>query len=289
MAASLERPLVVIVGQTASGKSDLAMRVAEAYDGEIICADSRTIYKGMDIGTAKPSKEDQIHVPHHLLDIVTPEQSYSAAQFKADANTKIAEILSRGKLPIMVGGTGLYVDAVLYNYQFRPVDVGKRQRLAGLSLSALQAQAHKLGIAEDQIDFKNKRHLLRAVETENVLHDTQQLRPNTLLIGLNLDREILRQRIAKRVQVMLDNGLVAEVTALGERYGWNNEALSGICYRLFGQYIRREVTLDEAVSKFVQGDMNLAKRQRTWFKRNPHIQWFDDPKQAFGFLTKQLQ
>lgn len=280
--------LIVIVGETASGKSDLAIELAEQVGGEIICADSRTIYKGMDIGTAKPTQKDQNRVPHHLLDVVEPGQAYSVAQFKKVVLKLIPKIVQRGKVPIMVGGSGLYIDAVIFDYQFRPVDVGKRNQLATLSLKDLQSQARRLGVKETEVNFKNKRHLQRAIETGGVLKQTQQMRPNTLVIGLTPDRELLKARIKERVDIMIERGLVGEVEKLGKKYGWENEAMSGIGYRFFAQYVRGEINLDEAKAKFVQGDLSLAKRQRTWFKRNKNIHWLSEPKQAFSLVKTFL-
>ncbi len=260
MATKRLAPMIVIVGQTASGKSDLAIDLAKKIGGEIICADSRTIYKGMDIGTAKPSLKDQKRVPHHLLDIVEPGQKYSAAQFQKDVFRLIDEVTQRGNIPLLVGGSGLYIDAVIFNYQF--------------------------GDSEAERDPKNPRHLKRA--SKETLTNSQQLRQNTLVIGLNLDRELLKLRIAKRVEHMIDDGLVREVRKLGERYGWDSEAMSGIGYRFFGQYVRGEIDLNEAKAKFIQGDLSLAKRQRTWFKRNKYIHWISDKNRAFTLVQTFL-
>lgn len=281
-------PLIVIVGETASGKSDLAIQIAQQFNGEIIAADSRTIYKGMDIGTAKPTLKEQQAVPHHLLSIIEPNQAYSAAQFKADTLQLIDEITSRGNIPILVGGSGLYVDAVIFDYTFSEVDSKKRSELNNVSLEELQQKARDLGIEETEVDFKNRRHLQRAVETGKVLKNKQQLRPNTLAIGLKLKREVLEHRIKLRVEKMVDAGLVEEVRKLGEQYGWDPEAMSGIGYRFFGEFIRGEITLEEAKQKFIQGDLSLAKRQRTWFKRNKYIQWIDSSDTAITLVKTFL-
>jgi len=283
------KPLIVVVGETASGKSNLAMQIAEQHDGEIICADSRTVYKGMDIGTAKPSLADQRAVPHHLLDLVEPGQAYSAAAFKQAALNAIDDIASRGKLPVMVGGSGLYIDAVIFDYKFGQVDVAKRAELNMLSLAELHERAHRLGIKETEVDFANRRHLQRAVEAGKVLKNKQHLRPNTLVLGLKLDGETLKERIAHRLDAMMGDGLVAEVAVLGKKYGWENEAMRGTGYRFFGEYIRGEVSLEEAKARFVQGDISLAKRQRTWFRRNPFIQWFDAPEAALTVVKQFLK
>lgn len=255
-------PLIVIVGETASGKSDLGLEIAERFGGEIICADSRTIYKGMDIGTAKPTLADQKRAPHHMLDIVEPGESYSAAQFKQSVLDLIPQIIDRGNIPVMVGGSGMYIDSVIFDYQF----------------SDKQAER----------DPQNPRHLLKKSQSNNSLKEIQQLRPNTLVIGLQLEREVLLERITKRVELMVHNGLIDEVKKLGNRYGWDSEAMSGIGYRFFGQYVRGEIELDEAKAKFVQGDLSLAKRQRTWFKRNKYIHWIHDSQSAFPLVQTFL-
>lgn len=241
-------PLVVIVGETASGKSALAMELAKQFDGEIICADSRTIYKGMDIGTAKPSKHDQSEVKHYLLDVVEPGQRYSAAQFKVDALKAIEDISNRGKLPIMVGGTGLYIDAVVFDYGFTGGDLPR--------------------------DPDNPRHI-----SKDAPRDRDGLRQNTLLIGVSRDRLDLETRIEVRVRQMIEDGFANEVNNLLSKYGSDNEAMSGIGYRTFVKYVQGDITLDEAIAEFVRGDKSLAKRQRTWFKRNKSIHWIK-PSQA---------
>lgn len=251
-------PLVVIVGETASGKSSLAMQLARKYNGEIICADSRTIYKGMDIGTAKPSKKDREEIEHYLLDIIEPNQRYSASLFKKDALEAISNIANRGKLPIMVGGTGLYVDAVLFDYSFSS--------------------------GEQQKDPNNPRHLSKSTQKNR-----GELRPNTLVIGLNRSRDELNSRIEERAKQMLEADFINEVNILVDKYGTDNEALSGIGYRTFAKYLRGDITLELAKAEFVKGDKSLAKRQRTWFKRNKSIHWINSSqanKIVHDFVTK---
>ena len=241
-------PLVVIVGETASGKSSLAMQLARKYSGEIICADSRTIYKGMDIGTAKPSKKDREEMKHYLLDIIEPGERYSASQFKQDAVNAINDITKRGKLPIMVGGTGLYIDAVIFDYGFSD---GKQAR-----------------------NPTNSRHL-----SQDTLHKKNELRQNTLVIGLDRSREEVKNNIEQRVEQMIQAGYIEEVKILLTRYGKNNSALSGIDYRTVVKYIEGELTLNEVKLELIKGDKSLAKRQRTWFRRNKNINWIK-PNQA---------
>lgn len=273
MVARRIAPLVVIVGETASGKSDLGMYIAEKFNGEIIAADSRTVYKGMDIGTAKPSVADQEKVRHHLLDVVSPDERYTAAQFKEDANKCIEEIRARGHLPVMVGGTGLYIDSVIFDYDFAPEDQAKRSDLDMLSLEELQLQAGVLGIEVTDVDFKNRRHLQRAVERGRAGKTNTTLRDNTLVIGTRRDRIELDKRIEDRIEAMIEAGFVDEVDRLLKRYGSGSEAMTGIGYKAFASYLKGEISLEDAKQQFIRNDKRLAKRQRTWFKRNKSIHY----------------
>jgi tRNA dimethylallyltransferase len=272
-------PLVVIVGPTASGKSALAMQVAKKYNGEIICADSRTVYKGMDIGTAKPSLEDQDEVRHHVLDVVEPDQSFSAAEFKRRADNATNDIISRGKLPILVGGTGLYIDAVLYDYQFgAPANEDYRAYLNTLNTEELQEMCSKNNI-DIPINSYNKRHLVRAIELEGLIDHKKVIRDNTIVVGIATDRETLQTRIEQRTHVMVEQGIMEEVRRMGELYGWGSEAMTGNIYRIFEDVVGGDKSVDIALKEVVQSDMNLAKRQMTWFKRNKNIIWNDSPSE----------
>lgn len=273
-------PLIAIVGETASGKSALAMEIAQVYGGEIICADSRTVYKGMDIGTAKPTIEDRKLVRHHLLDVVHPDEPFTAADFKYLAEQAIADIASRGKIPLLVGGTGLYVDSVLYDFQFlAPGDPAERQRLNELSVPELHELMAERGIALPE-NSQNPRHLVRALETNGQVAKRSELRVNTLVMGLSPEREQLQKRIIERVNKMVQEGLVKEVEHLAQRYSWDLDAIRTPGYRAFGAYVRGEIDLDEAKRLFATSDRQLAKRQRTWFKRNKSIQWVNDTDHA---------
>jgi tRNA dimethylallyltransferase len=254
-------PLIGVVGETASGKSALGMELARQFNGEIICADSRTVYKGMDIGTAKPSVQDQTEIPHHLLDVVEPDEPFTVADFKRLATKAIEDIGHGGKLPIMVGGSGLYVDSVLYDYQFSQADAER--------------------------DPDNPRHLKKVEEP--VVH---QLRPNTLVLGLQLEREVLERRIAERVETMVEAGFIDEVRRLMDRFEVDSKAFLAPGYKAFAAYVRGELDLEQAKQQFIRGDVQLAKRQRTWFKRNKSIHWIQDSAQAKklvqNFLSKAL-
>jgi tRNA dimethylallyltransferase len=268
-------PLVVIVGPTASGKSALAIEVAERFGGEIICADSRTIYKGMDIGTAKPSAKDQARVPHWGLDLVEPGESFSAADFQAYANEKIADIRARGKIPFLVGGTGLYVDGIIFEYEFGPRDLKRREELEKLTLNELKQYCIENNIKLPENE-NNRRYVIRAIEQKSInakrLSEPQR---GVIIVGITTNKDVLRARIHERSEHLFDRGVVAEAKALGEKYGWENEAMTGNIYRLAKQYDDGTITLDEFKRLFETADWQLAKRQLTWLKRNPHIKWLE--------------
>lgn len=286
-------PLVVVVGPTASGKSALAMRIAQKHNGEIIASDSRTIYRGMDIGTAKPTPEDQQLVPHHLIDVRDPDESFSAAEFKAMALKAIDDIASRGKLPVMVGGTGLYVDAVIFDYHFGPVaDEARRAELNAMTVEELQQLCREKNI-DLPINSQNKRHLVRAIELGGLISHKKQLRDNTFVVGISTERDVLRQRVMARAKEMVFEGVTDEVETIGRKYDWKGEALKGNIYRIFRGVVEGTKSMDDAIEEFVQSDMALAKRQMTWFKRNPFIHWSSDPeeleRQVDTFLSRQVQ
>lgn len=275
---SRNTPLLVIIGETASGKSELAMQLAEQFNGELICADSWTVRREVNIGTAKPSAEDQATVPHHLLDVVGPDEDFTAAVFKRLANQAIDDIFSRGKLPILVGGTGLYIDGVLYDYGFLPAgDRSDREKLNKLNIQELLSRIKELGIELGDIDARNKRRLIRLIETNGERPKKQELRPNTLVIGLKVDHDELKQRIIARTDAMLAAGLERETKQLYEQYDWNCEALKGVGYAQWRGYFEGAQTMAETRDKIIKATLDLAKRQRTWFKRNKSVQWLDTP------------
>ncbi len=283
------KPLIVIVGETASGKSALALSLAQEFKGEIICADSRTIYKGMDIGTAKPSKADQKLVRHNLIDLITPDKKFTAADFKRLATAVITDIQNRGRLPVMVGGTGLYIDSVIFDYDFHPAaDSARRLELQKQKIEDLRAQLEAEGVPLP-INDRNPRHLIRALETGGVPADKQALLPWTLVLGLSVEREELKRRIKARVQYMIEQGLEGEVKALAQKYGWDNEAMSAIGYREWQAYFKDNQTREETQELITKNTLNYAKRQRTWFKRNYSIQWIKDPPEGVALVAKWLQ
>jgi tRNA dimethylallyltransferase len=267
-------PLIVITGPTASGKTSLAIDLAEKYNGEIICADSRTIYKGMDIGTAKPTIEERRSVVHWGLDLVEPGEAFSAADFKAYANEKIADIRGRNKVPFLVGGTGLYIDAVIFDYQFgATANTELRDKLEQLTIEQLHNYCliNNVELPENKL---NKRYVIRAIEQGKINHNRNNTLINdTYVVAIATDRDILRTRIEDRTEQFFDNGVVEEATKLGKKYGWVNEAMTGNIYPLAHRYLKGEISHEEMKDKFTTLDWRLAKRQMTWLRRNPEVKW----------------
>ncbi|HUD10637.1 MAG TPA: tRNA (adenosine(37)-N6)-dimethylallyltransferase MiaA [Candidatus Saccharimonadales bacterium] len=287
-----QAPLICVVGQTATGKSSLALRIAQEWNGEIICADSWTIHREVNIGTAKPSMQEQSLVPHHLLDIIGPDEDFNAALFKELANKAIIDIIARGKLPIMVGGTGLYIDSVIYDYSFSAVGSRhSREELNALTLPELLEKIDNLGLELGSIDIRNKRRLIRLIETDGAQPTKGDLRDQTLLIGLHVENDKLKRHVTDRLDAMLASGLENEVRQLSERYGWNCEALKGIGYIQWREYFLGSENRDQVRQKIIQATINLAKRQNTWFQRNKSIHWFDTPVnwyEVVGLITTVL-
>lgn len=284
-------PLIVITGPTASGKSALGMKVAQKYDGEIICADSRTVYRGLNIGTAKPTAEDMHLVRHHLVDIVNPDQSFSAAQFKKMATSAIDDVLSRSKIPIIVGGTGLYVDSVIYDYEFgTPANLARRQELQQKSVKELQDICRKNNISLPEND-KNSRHLVRTIELGGSVEQKRCIRNNTIVVGISVDKDVLRERVRGRIEQMFADDVLSEAKNVAHKYGWDSEAMTGNIYRICRLVLSGEIDVPTAVEKCIQSDMSLVKRQNTWFKRNDQIVWSENPEVLLEkieqFITSQ--
>ena len=273
---SLERelPLIVIAGPTASGKTALAVRLAERFGGEIICADSRTIYTGMDIGTAKPTCDERANVPHWGLDLVEPGGRFTVADFKAYAEQKIAEIRERGNVPFLVGGTGLYIDAIVFDFAFAgEANEVLREQLERMNIQELQKYCENNNIKLPENDH-NKRYLIRAIERKNVtVKRRETLIDNTIVVGITTNRETLRTRIALRSEQLFANNVVEEATILGKKYSWDSEAMTGNVYPLVRKYIAGELDETGLRREFEISDWRLAKRQMTWLRRNPYIMW----------------
>ena len=284
-----ESPLIVILGATGSGKTALGLDLALKFKGEIIAADSRTVYKGMDISTAKPTSAEQRRIPHYLLDVVSPNQRFTVADFKLHANFAINEIASRGKIPFMIGGSGLYIDALVYDYKLRPtiVDSSLGEKLSTRSITELQRYILDSGFRLPR-DSQNPRRLIRTIETGGATPQKSGLRKDTLLVGLYVNRETLVQRITARVNYMVDAGLVEELSWLADQYGWGVPALQTPGCKAFRHFLEGRIDLEEAKTLFIRNDMNLAKRQYTWFKRNKDVHWANSGESAVDLVTTFL-
>jgi len=269
----------------------LGLLLAKKFNGEIVSADSRQVYKQMDIGTAKPigewEEKKEVYivdgVSHHLMDIVDPKKDFSLANYKELATKAIKDILSRNKLPIMVGGTGLYIQSLVDNLDIPKVEPNKRLRaqLEKKKLSELVAMLEKIDPeTANKIDLKNPRRVLRALEVvmqsgESFSKQQTKSKPvyQVLQIGIDLPREELYSRINLRVDLQIGEGLVEETKKLAKKYKWSAPSMSSIGYRQIGLYLREEATLKEAIDILKRDTRRYAKRQMTWFKRDKKIVW----------------
>jgi tRNA dimethylallyltransferase len=280
--------MLAVVGPTAVGKTDLSTRLAELLEGEIIGADSRQVYRHMDVGTAKPSLEARARVPHHLVDVVDPDEQFGLANYLELAKQSITNTDIRGKIPILVGGTGQYIWALLEGWQVPevPPDPDTRESLEALAKGSgvhavLQVLEEVDPVAAATVDRGNLRRIIRAVEVarHGVRPDPAKVPPpyDPLVIGLGLARGLLYQRIDRRVDDMMDAGWLAEVGALLEMgYGADLPSMSGVGYRELAGYIQGETSLDAAVQRTKFRSHRYARQQHAWFKRSdPRIRWFD--------------
>jgi tRNA dimethylallyltransferase len=273
-------PLVAIVGPTASGKTALGLELAAAYGGEIISADSRQVYRGMDIGTAKVTPEQRSRTPHHAIDLVDPGVPFSLAEYQALVVPLIDAVAARGRLPLLVGGTGQYLAAVLLGWEIPRVapDHARRERLAALGAPALYARLTTLDpLAAARIGPGNVRRLVRALEVIELtglpLSQQQRATPPArpiITIELDLPNDRLYPRIDARIAQMLADGLLDEVRRLrAAGYGWELPAMSGLGYRQFRPHLEEGATLDACVTRLIADTHAFARRQRSWFRRLP--------------------
>lgn len=275
--------LLILAGPTGVGKSDLAVQLAKSLNGEIISSDSMQIYRGMDIGSAKITPEEMEGVPHHLIDIVDPKESFSAAQYQELALATIKEIQARGKLPIMTGGTGLYINAVIYPLEFTAADRSDaiRAKFEAYEASHGREALHDLLKAQDPISAQrihqnNVKRVIRALEVQEMTGQPfssygqeKHLRDDLIIFyyWISRDREKLYHRINQRVDLMMEAGLLEEVKALKKRgLDRSAQSMQGIGYKEILDYLEGDISLEEAVNQIKQGSRNYAKRQMTWFR-----------------------
>jgi tRNA dimethylallyltransferase len=288
---------IVIVGPTASGKTSLAIRLAKRFGGEVVSADSRLIYKGMDIGTAKPTRSEMAGIPHHLIDLVSPARILTTAEWKRKALRAIRGILKRGRLPVIVGGTGLYVRALVDNLDIPqvPPDLRFRATLRNWPTGQICDALKKKDPAYAARIGPNPRYAIRALEVMRATGKTmtemqRQGEPlfDFLRIGLRASKPELEARISKRVKGMIRLGLLKEVKTLVKRHDWNLPAMSGIGYREIGRHLRGEITLKDALREIVTHTRQYAKRQMTWFKKDKKIRWFRGKMRLNATIKKWL-
>lgn len=275
--------VIAVVGATASGKTSYAIELAKKINGEIISADSRLVYKGMDIGTAKPTIDEMQEIPHYMIDVVEPEYNYSVGLYVKEAKKHITDIISRGKVPIVVGGTGLYFRILLENYDLPDVkpDYELRKELSSYSYEELLEMLTKLDEkAANSVEKNDKKKLIRYIEIIklagkplDLVRGVKEKEFNVEWVGLNFPREILYDRINKRVDLMIEQGLIDETKKLLQKHGRISNITDTIGYREVLSYLDGELSLDEAKDKLKQNTRNYAKRQLTWFRKNEQINW----------------
>ena len=284
----MKEKVVVILGPTATGKSHCAVELAKKLQGEIISGDSMLVYRGMDIGTAKPSAAELSEVPHHLVDILPSDAEFNVVDFKTQAEKLITEITARGKVPIIAGGTGLYIKALLEDYSFNradKVDTLREELEAFLQENGKEALYEKLlqldSEAASNIHMNNTRRVIRAIEsamqgeTVACTHASAE-HYDAIVFGLNMPREDLYNRIEKRVDIMLQQGLEEEVRSLLQQgVPASCQSMQSIGYRQMVWYLQGDMDYAAAVDKLKQATRNFAKRQLTWFRKMPYIKWLE--------------
>lgn len=287
--------VIVIVGPTASGKTALGVNLAKRINGEIISCDSMQIYKDMDIGTAKPSIEEQSGIKHYLIDFISPNQRYTVSDYAIDAKCAIEEIIAKGKVPIVVGGTGLYIESLIYEIRYPEINTDENYReklekeVQKNGLESLYIKASEIDSeAMKKISPNDQKRILRVLE---IYHDTgktktqleAESRQNEVpydyrLFGIDMPRDILYERIEKRVDIMIKQGLIEEVRELFSKYNSFPTALQGIGYKEIKEYLDGKQTKQEAIDKIKQETRHYAKRQMTWFRKYKDLLWLDGQK-----------
>ena len=288
-----KKKVIVIAGPTASGKTSLGVELAKRVGGEVVSGDSMQIYKDMTIGTAKPTKEEMDGIPHYNIDFVSPDERYTVADFKKDAETKIAEILERGKVPIVVGGTGLYIDSLVNSITFPEIEFDQhyREELMKIAdtedgLRSLYDKAIKIDSdAMKKISTNDKKRIIRIIELYNATGKTktelellsrkEEPKYNYIEFAINIEREKLYERINLRVDNMIESGLIDEVERLVKKYDSFPTAMQGIGYKEVVDYLNGKTSREEMIDIIKQETRRYAKRQLTWFRKNKNIIWLD--------------
>ena len=296
--------IIAIAGSTASGKTQLALDLAAQLEGEILCADSRQIYRELDIGTAKPSLAEQKGVPHHLFDIAEPTENFTLSQYCQAAEACFAEVQARARLPFLVGGTGLYFRSLLYAYnlpQVKPQAV-LRAELESWDNQRLQLELERVDpVSAARLHLNDRRRKIRAIEVFRMTGQpisqwqsrSQTINRRCLYVGLRVPKERLYQRIQQRIQGMLDQGLIEEVESLRQKYGKDLPLLQTLNYAEINAYLDQQWSLESAKEKMFINTRQYSRRHITWFKRDQEIKWFElnssaDLKQAAEWVKSAL-
>ena len=282
--------IIVIVGPTGIGKTKLSIELAKRLNAEIINGDSVSIYKELNIGSAKPTIKERENIPHHLLDIKTVEEDYSVFEYQKDVRQKIVELTKNNKRIIIVGGTGLYIKAALYDYQFQAGTTYKKYE--DLSNEQLIEEIKKYSI-EEKIDIQNRRRLVRLLNKlenkEQITHNKDHCLYPIQVIGLTTDRQILYDRINKRVDKMIENGLLEEIESLKSKYNHSRILNSGIGYKEFYDYLYHNKSLEKVIEEIKQDSRRFAKRQYTFFKHQFPTKWFQVDFEKFENTINQVE
>jgi len=287
----MKQKIIAVVGPTASGKSDYAVTITKQVNGEVISADSRQVYRGMDIGTGKITTHEMKGIPHHLLDVASPKRQFTVVQYQKLVNKTIKDLFRRGKTPILCGGTGLYIDAVLEGWKFpkAPVDKTLRKELEEASIEELFLRLKKTDPAfAKKIDRHNKRRLVRALEI--ILSTKEPIKPlekhslpyPITYIGIFPGWEILKEKIHKRLESRFKDGMIEEVKQLhgNKTVSWQRLESFGLEYKFIALYLQRKISHEEMKNNLERAIFHYAKRQMTWFRRNKKIIWFETSSEA---------
>ncbi len=294
----MSKKIIVILGPTASGKTGLSIKLSKKFKGEVVSADSRQVYKGMDIGTGKITKKETQGIPHYLLDVADPKKRFDVAQYKILADKAIEKIFNKGKIPFLVGGTGFYIQSIVDNIQILNVkpDWKLREKLEKKPLPELYRMLAKLDPARaHNIDKNNPRRVIRALEI--VLKSKRPIMPliknkpafEVLLIGVKRPKKELKKLIEKRLLKRLDEGMISEIKKLHKSgVSWKRLEEFGLEYRYVAQYLQNKLSYGQMVWHLQKATEHYAKRQMTWFKRDKRIKWIKDTKQAEKLVKKFL-
>lgn len=305
----LKHKVIVIVGPTASGKTALSIELAKKINGEIVSCDSMQIYKDMNIGSAKPTVQEMQGIKHYLIDVATPDERFSVAEYKKQAEAAIEEIILKGKMPIVIGGTGLYADSLIFGIEYPELEYDEEYRKSleemaktDEGLKELYRRAKEIDEeAINKISENDRKRIIRILE---IYHQTgkskteleiesrkNEVKYDYRVFAINMDREVLYDRINKRVDLMIENGLIDEVKYILEKYKDFPTAMQGLGYKEVVQYLNNELTKDEMIDKIKQETRRYAKRQLTWFRKNKETIWLEgleDVKNNIDIILEEI-